>query len=588
MVILAETRTINWIGESTAMQKFFFYLAGLLCLSNMGCSLLDESARPVASIVPLAQIRKSADAQTGDMLKFLSKSIQYQSVEDFGYQLKPATEALMQYALNTGATMGFKTRRAAKGLVGVLEYGEGEESVGVLIHLDVVPVSDEERPQWANPPFSGAVIGGEVWGRGAQDDKGALASVLWAAKYLIDNKASFKRKLVIILGTKEEKSFEDLSEYFNEFPQKKFGPTFGFVPDGAYISQGEKGIADVDITFTGLSASPLQRDNIVDWRGGTAINTVADFSYLVIRSRDVEKTRAELSGLIRQVSDELKSGASSRIYGLTKAYQANLELQDYQAFVNQYALKDLPKGDLVVFSKGVATHGSAPWMGKNALVEVALLGDRMSQLPDNAYKQAFQWITSKIGLSTDGSGLGIPFTASAKLPSAPQGMSPVAYLGTSANLGLVNVNAHDDTLRLSIDFRTGFENTNDQVITHSQASAAQFHGTAAYQAGVGSHYEPFYYTADEPLLSLIINAYKTVNVGYPAETPYVFMTPATTYLKLVTNFVNFGPVDLYPDFYANYFHEKNERATIKNLVNNSILYAYTLQKMLQMDKAPVR
>jgi len=570
------------------MQKLFFYVAGFLCLTSMGCSSLTESTKPAPSVVSLEQIRKSAEAQTDDMVRFLSKSLRYKSVEDFGYQLKPETEALMQFALNTGAKMGFKARRAAKGLVGVLEYGEGKESVGVLMHLDVVPISREELPQWTHPPFSGAIVGDEVWGRGAQDDKGALASVLWGAKCLIDNNASFKRKLVIILGTKEEKSFEDLTGYFKEFPQKEFGPTFGFVPDGAYISQGEKGIADLDVTFAGLSASPVQRDSIVDWNGGTEVNTVADFSYLVIRSTDVKKTRTELSGLIRQVSDELKSGASSRIYGLTKAYQANLDMLDYQAFVDRYGLKGLPKGDLVVFSKGVAAHGSTPWMGKNAIIEIALVGARMSRVPDNAYKRAFQFIASKIGLSTDGSGLGIPFVASAKLPATPQGLEPVAYLGTSANLGLVDVNAHDDKLVLSLDFRTGFENTNEQIMTHSQETAAQFHGTAAYQAGAGSHYEPFYYASDAPLLRLVINAYKTVNAGYPSQTPYVFLTPATTYLKLVDNFVNFGPVDLYPDFFANYFHEKNEREKIKNLVNNSIIYAYTLQKMLQMDNAPVR
>ncbi|MFH1154478.1 MAG: hypothetical protein V1793_11745 [Pseudomonadota bacterium] len=137
-----------------------------------------------------------------------------------------------------------------------------------------------------------------------------------------------------------------------------------------------------------------------------------------------------------------------------------------------------------------------------------------------------------------------------------------------------------------MDFRTGFKNTSQQILDYSVASAARFQGTAAYVDGVGSHYEPFYYTRDNPLLKLVIDSYKAVFPDYPVYTPYVFLTPATTYLKLVSNFVNFGPVDLYPDFTANYFHEKNERTTIKSLVNNAILYAHTLQTMIQMEHAP--
>lgn len=569
------------------MKKFYCLIVDFLCVLSVGCSGLYHSAPPPDTTVSIEEIRKAAEAESGEMIKFLSKTIQYASVEDFGYELTPETKELMTFVLETGEKMGFTAKRAADGLVGVLEYGEGEESVGVLIHLDVVPVSKAELPQWTHPPFSGRVTDEEVWGRGAQDDKGALASVLWGAKFLIDNNITFKRKLRIILGTKEEKSFEGLTEYFKAFPQKEYGPTFGFVPDGAYISQGEKGIADVNYTFSGLNApdNPAQRDSIVDWKGGTAVNTVPDFSYAVIRSRDVETARKELLDVIRQVTDELKSGKSDHCYGMTEPYDANLGLMDYQSFVDKHSPEGIAKGDLVLFSKGVSAHGSSPSMGKNSIVEVALAGSRMGQLSDNAYNRAFQFTAAKIGLSTDGSGLGIPFVPSTKLPPGPQ---PLTYYGTSANLGLVQVEAEDDRLVLKMNFRTGFENTNEQVIEGSMASASEFQGKAAYEEGVGSHYEPFYYTMDEPLLKLVINSYKEVNSDYPPELPAVFLIPATTYLKLVKNFIGFGPVDFYPDAEANYFHEKNERTTIKSQVRNSILYAYTLQKMIQMEKAPVR
>ncbi len=109
------------------------------------------------------------------MTAFVSEIIRYESVEDFGYELKPETEKLMTHVFREAKKMGFSTRRAAGGLVGTLEYGRGEESVAVLIHLDVVPVSGDEK--WDHEPFSGEVADGYIWGWGDQDDKGALAAV---------------------------------------------------------------------------------------------------------------------------------------------------------------------------------------------------------------------------------------------------------------------------------------------------------------------------------------------------------------------------------------------------------------------------
>ena len=45
-------------------------------------------------------------------------------------------------------------------------------------HTDVVPVGDEAG--WTHPPFSGAIAGDDVWGRGAVDMKGGIAAFLAA------------------------------------------------------------------------------------------------------------------------------------------------------------------------------------------------------------------------------------------------------------------------------------------------------------------------------------------------------------------------------------------------------------------------
>ena len=57
--------------------------------------------------------------------------------------------------------------------------GEGEPNLAFAGHTDVVPPGDLEA--WRVPPFAGEVRGGELYGRGAVDMKGAIACFIAAA-----------------------------------------------------------------------------------------------------------------------------------------------------------------------------------------------------------------------------------------------------------------------------------------------------------------------------------------------------------------------------------------------------------------------
>jgi acetylornithine deacetylase/succinyl-diaminopimelate desuccinylase-like protein len=217
------------------------------------------------------------------MAQFLSETIAFASVELGGADAPPRNEALLEHALAKGEELGFTRRRAAGGLVGVLEYGHGRETVGVLIHLDVVPPG--ELSEWEHAPFSGDIADGRVFGRGAQDDKGALPGVLWGAKILIDEGMTFDRGLRIVLGTKEETSFEDVRRYFAEEPP----PDFGIAPDGPFVVRGESVVPRRRVRISRARARSCRRPRrrgLLD--GGTVINSVPDLSFLVLRSHDVE------------------------------------------------------------------------------------------------------------------------------------------------------------------------------------------------------------------------------------------------------------------------------------------------------------
>jgi succinyl-diaminopimelate desuccinylase len=58
------------------------------------------------------------------------------------------------------------------------EIGTGNPRLVFAGHTDVVPTGDAAR--WRQPPFSGAVIDGEIWGRGATDMKSGVAASIAA------------------------------------------------------------------------------------------------------------------------------------------------------------------------------------------------------------------------------------------------------------------------------------------------------------------------------------------------------------------------------------------------------------------------
>ncbi|HEX2227599.1 MAG TPA: M20/M25/M40 family metallo-hydrolase, partial [Candidatus Binatia bacterium] len=81
--------------------------------------------------------------------------------------------------------------------------GDGsKKSVILLHHMDVVPADSKE---WAEPPFSGSVKNGEVWGRGALDNKGPAVAELMTLLALKRQKIALKGD-VIFLGAADEEA----------------------------------------------------------------------------------------------------------------------------------------------------------------------------------------------------------------------------------------------------------------------------------------------------------------------------------------------------------------------------------------------
>jgi len=135
----------------------------------------------------------------------------------------------------------------------------------LMAHQDVVPVPPEAEAEWAQPPFSGALAGGFVWGRGALDDKGSLVTLLSAAEALIERGFAPKRTTLFVLGHDEEVGGSGAEAASERLAERGVRPalvldegmaiTRGVAPGidapVALIGVAEKGYATFELTATG-------------------------------------------------------------------------------------------------------------------------------------------------------------------------------------------------------------------------------------------------------------------------------------------------------------------------------------------------
>ena len=117
-------------------------------------------------------------------------------------------------------------------------------------HYDVVPVTDK----WKTDPFKAVIKGNKVYGRGSEDMKGNIASVLSALKALKDCGIKPKINLQLSFTPDEEIGGRTGLGYLVEkgFVKADYAMSEGY--SGNYISMGNKGVLWAEVEVIGRSA----------------------------------------------------------------------------------------------------------------------------------------------------------------------------------------------------------------------------------------------------------------------------------------------------------------------------------------------
>jgi len=426
------------------------------------------------------EINKIIEELKDDLIDSTAELVKIKSIEGEAKEGKPYGEGVanaLEKALEVSEKLGFKTVNV-DGYVGYAEYGEGDEYVGVLGHLDLVPEGDG----WKYPPYAAEIHDGKMYGRGTTDDKGPIMAALYGLKAIKEAKLPLSKRVRILFGTNEETGSNEIEHYL----AKEKPPVLGFTPDAEYpIIYAEKGITIFDV----VKKLEIKNDKAIKLKyikGGQASNMVPDYCEAGIECPDTDM-------IIRSV--------------------------EYCANRNGIELTAEEKGGLVVVkSFGLSAHGSTPEIGKNAIMQMFKF---LAELPLGHCDelQFIRFFNNNVGNETDGKSFGVD------LEDEPSGK-------LSFNVGTISMENNEIKMALNLRYPVTYK-AEDLMEKFNK----KIEGTGIKVENFQDQ-KPLYFDDKHPLIKSLQKVYKEQT----GKEPELLAIGGGTYAKEMPNIVAFGPL----------------------------------------------
>ncbi|WP_315119634.1 dipeptidase PepV [uncultured Clostridium sp.] len=415
-----------------------------------------------------------------NIIKSTQEILRIKSIEDESKEGMPFGEGVskaLEYALNLSKEMGFKTKNL-DGYIGYAEYGEGEDYIAVLGHLDVVPEGDG----WKHPPYGAEIHEGKIYARGALDDKGPIIAALYGLKAIKDIGLPLSKRVRIIFGTNEETGCGEMEYYLkHEKP-----PVAGFTPDAMYpLIFAEKGILSFNLSKE-IKVLETKDFSIKYIKGGQRVNMVPDYCEVGIWAMEKD--------IIIKALDKFKQ---SYDYNLTAHIKSDM---------------------LVIKSIGVSAHGSTPEIGVNAIMQMFSFLETLPIYRTDIF-DFIRLMNNKVGSETNGKSLGI------NLKDEDSGE-------LSFNVGTVEIKDEKLVIGINVRYPVSFKKEDvlepiEKVLKDRKIEIEDI-----------SHQKPLYFPKDHPLIKTLLRVYSE-QTGDHREPIAI---GGGTYAKEMPNIVAFGPI----------------------------------------------
>ncbi|SCX68596.1 dipeptidase PepV [Lysinibacillus fusiformis] len=382
----------------------------------------------------------------------------------------------LEWLLSKGQKEGLLTKNVDN-YAGHIEMGAGEELLGILCHVDVVPIGDDA--DWTYPPFSGTVADGKLYARGAIDDKGPTVAAWMAMKLVKDAGIQLDKRVRMIVGTDEETGFRCVDHYFKQEEM----PSIGFAPDADFpLINAEKGIAE--LVFSQNKVGDATKEQLLLFNAGKRPNMVPDLAKATVQHAS-----------------------------------AQFE-QNFQTFLSKNQLDGsllMEDSRYIITIKGKAAHAMEPEKGVNAAVYLAAF--LQQELTTESSKQFVDFIADVFYQDHYGHQLELQFE------DAMSGH-------TTLNPGIVSYDVSKGG-SLVISMRYSVSYPFDEKITEAQRLVVK----RGFSLDIQDDSKPHYVSEDDPFIQTLASIYRRQSGD--TETP-LLSTGGGTYARVLKKGVAFG------------------------------------------------
>lgn len=364
----------------------------------------------------------------------------------------PGPAQALATVLEMAKKLGFRTTNH-DGYIGYAEYGQGEDYVAVLGHVDIVP----EGEGWTHSPFEPVIEEGRIYGRGTTDNKGPIVAALYALKAIKDKNLNLNKRVRLIIGTNEETDNLDIKYYL----EREKPPCSGFTPDAFFpLVYAEKGLVHIKLE----KKIPDGNSQISELKGGLAANMVPQSAKATIDSDHPMEIVKKCSRFSKETGLDISA----------------------------YILGNKAK----IRSTGKAAHASVPEQGKNGIMQLIAFLSGLDDLKEG-WSETLSFLNDRIGLETNGRSLGV------WLKDEVSGE-------LTLNVGTADLD--EGTLSLTVDIRYPVTAHLEEVMVPMETAVVD----AGFSLEINDHQEPLYFPKDSSLVQILLRVFNE-QTGISAE-----------------------------------------------------------------------
>jgi len=420
------------------------------------------------------------------------------------------TVEALNYMLDLGKSFGFRTKNIDD-KCGYIEFGEGDKLLGIIAHLDVVPAEND----WTYSPFNAKIDNGNIYGRGAVDDKGPAIAILYSMKAVADNYTLDKR-VRLILGLNEENDWKCIERYkeTEEFPDVAFSPDANFP-----CIYAEKTIESLYLKQKYIKNPTIYIEDIST--NNNAINVVPKYCSVTLGYDNSKITNIK-----------------NTVTNIINKYKYNINIEE------------IDNSHIKLISLGTASHAAHPEIGNNALSKMLIiLNDLFNEY--NIHLNILDYFVKYIGDDYTGKGLGIDF----KDESGILTLNTAQFILENNCLSIgfnLRIPVTYDYNNIEKEFNKYCNNNLEVAVTRIQA--------------------PLYYNKTHPLVQKLCNIFNDYN--YSDLEPIAI--GGGTYARAFNNCISFGPQMPNENDMC---HQTDEYISIENLIFCTKVYAAAILEL---------